>query len=381
MTQYAGDPDAFPLDLPLPDDSAAPTAAEVNPFLEGLADRTAYLRKRLGQIGALTFHTDILTTPATFDVVRYCDATQKWHGMSSIAADYFVSTQQLLVWPGTTEIPAPQQTGDVPWDFDIDADGNAVLIDHLIDTTRSRTAAGVWALSFGDGDATSHPAILWEPVTGNWIIAFQVAGAEIIVRTSTDLGVTHTNRTEPTFTASSEVTMGTDGAGRVVMQAHGGTATQFSYSDDGGVTWSAPTTHALGFTYAAAGGRHPRPVFNGSAWVAVGMNSTTGVTRVFKSSDGITWTTAASLASLAVAHIAGIGGVVMGTIFSATTALNGGIVVSADDGVTWRKGEGVYSFSSVTPRDVAATDSRFIILANGRIFPGVGFGEGGEVVT
>lgn len=40
--QYEGDP-IWPADYPLPDDSASPTAAAVNPAIEALGNRTAWL--------------------------------------------------------------------------------------------------------------------------------------------------------------------------------------------------------------------------------------------------------------------------------------------------------------------------------------------------
>ncbi len=380
--QESGDSSAFPASFTVPDDGDVQDASSVNVGFEALADRTAYLRTRLGQIAALTFHTDVDTGAATFGVVKYSDATQKWHALGDTVNDYFESTQKILEWPGTSEIPAPQLTANVAWDFDIDAAGNAVLVDQLEDNTRSRTAAGAWTLNVGTGAVTIAPCILYEPVSGNWVLASQV-GAEIKVRTSTNLFASYTDRTEPTFNVLGIVTgMAHNGAGRIVMQSIQGTNVQFSYSDDGGVTWSAPSTHALGFTYAiAAGVRFPRPVFVGSKWVAVGVNNTTGVTRVFNSADGITWTAVADLASVALSHIAGIGGIVVGLTTSTTSALSGGIVVSQDDGATWRKCEGTFVFSATHPRDVAVTDSRFIILASGRIFPGIGFGEGGDAVT
>lgn len=44
MSQYAGDPDAYPEDYSLADDAEPPTAAEVNVGLEALGDRTECIR-------------------------------------------------------------------------------------------------------------------------------------------------------------------------------------------------------------------------------------------------------------------------------------------------------------------------------------------------
>ncbi len=376
-----GDPNVYPASFPTLSDLVIPTGSNIQVPLEALANRTEYLKSHLGQIAALTFQTSVGTSNS-FNVLKYSEALQRWFGCAATPVDYLASTQQLLVWPAVTDVPGPQLTGVAIWDFDVDDAGNLVAVEQLIDNVKRRTAGGVWSRNGTEGESTAEPNVIWEPVTGNWILAFTSTTAQW-VRTSTDLFVTWTNRTAPAFPVAARVTLGHNGAGRVVAQAFSGTDTLFSFSDDGGVTWSAPTTHALGFTYATAGARHhPRPVFNGKSWVAVGMNNTTGVCRVFTSPDGVTWSVAASYTSLAICNIAALGGIVIGCALNgANAALSGGIVYSADDGATWRRGEGTFNFSSTAPRGVANTSSRFVLLANQRIFPGEGFMNGGGLVT
>jgi hypothetical protein len=263
----------------------------------------------------------------------------------------------------------------------MDSAGNLLTVSQIIDNITKRTAAGVWSNPTSDGNTTAEPNILWEPVSGNWILAY-TTGAVLWTQTSGNTWATRTTRTSPTFPGAARVTMAHNGAGRVVMQGFNGTNTYFSYSDDGGVTWSAPTTLALGFTYSnTSGTHHPRPVFNGNAWVAVGMNQTTGVTRVFTSPDGVTWSIGPSFTSTAINHIVGLGGIVVGTTINTGGVTSASIVFSADNGATWRKTEGTYVFGGLQPLGVAATSSRFILLASNRILPGIGFFEGGGLVT
>jgi hypothetical protein len=63
-SQYAGDPNAFPIDFTIPDDADPPTAAAVNVGLEALGDRTAWLRERLVVLECIECLTDdTLTAP------------------------------------------------------------------------------------------------------------------------------------------------------------------------------------------------------------------------------------------------------------------------------------------------------------------------------
>lgn len=56
-SQYAGNPNFFPTDYTIPDDSDPPTAAAFNVALEALGDRTAYLAANLTTIDVASFAT------------------------------------------------------------------------------------------------------------------------------------------------------------------------------------------------------------------------------------------------------------------------------------------------------------------------------------
>ncbi len=62
--QYAGNPATFPVDYTLQDDSVPPTAAAMNPALEALGDRTAFLFARLfgGEVVEMVA-SDTVTAP------------------------------------------------------------------------------------------------------------------------------------------------------------------------------------------------------------------------------------------------------------------------------------------------------------------------------
>lgn len=66
-TTYAGDETNFPTDVTLPSDGDPKDASSINVPLEGLADRTAWLKDHIPQVG---FHSEtglaFLTTSATY---------------------------------------------------------------------------------------------------------------------------------------------------------------------------------------------------------------------------------------------------------------------------------------------------------------------------
>lgn len=65
MNPYAGNPAVFPATVPLPDDSDPPMAATFNPAPQGLADRTAWLKSRVGGyrlIGVYQFGSALQST-------------------------------------------------------------------------------------------------------------------------------------------------------------------------------------------------------------------------------------------------------------------------------------------------------------------------------
>lgn len=385
-----GDPNVYPASFPTLSDLTIPTGSNIQVPIEALADRTAYLKAHVGAVAALTFNTVAMTTPTTFNDLKYSDALSRWFGLGT-SLDEILTSQQLLVWPVSTDIPVPQRTSNVVGAFDLDTAGNMLAVCNLIDTITKRTAAGVWSIvaGGGEGDATAEPALLFEPVSGAWVLAFQTGGGSVIIRTSTNLFTTHTNRTAPAgLPATAKVSLGHNGAGRIVLQGFNGSNTYFSHSDDGGATWSSVQTLALGVTYDPAGTvgvKHPQPTWNGNAWVAVGGNMPSGLSRVFTSPDGATWAIGPSFTSVGIRRIAGLGGLVVGSTLGPTATSNGLIVFSADNGATWRRTEGAYVLAaggSGPPRGVVATASRFIVLsASNQVFPGVGFLEGGGLVT
>jgi hypothetical protein len=94
VTQYEG-VDEFPIDLILPDDAIAPTGAQVNPMLEGLADRTQFLFRRVPTIPLLNWH--LFITPDTIDAFSPSGARTNWQ-----AAAWSPERQQWLVATATT---------------------------------------------------------------------------------------------------------------------------------------------------------------------------------------------------------------------------------------------------------------------------------------
>ena len=161
--------------------------------------------------------------------------------------------------------------------------------------------------------------------------------------------------------------------GRIVMQGVVGTNVQFSKSDDGGVTWSAPVTIALGFTWAA-NQNNPKPVWTGSRWVAIATDRTTK-TRVFSSTDGVTWTSV--LLNSAFGNIQCAGELLLMT----STLANGSMAFSTDGGATWRWSDVVLPLSDVTIW-VAFNGQRFAIFGtSSKVYVGHAIGSGVSAVT
>ncbi len=334
-------------------------------------------RKVWGAIPALTFRTNFAA--GYFNVIRYCSAFNTWFACDGeFTADYVRVHDDLwehdgTAWTGATNVSIGATTGDYVWDMDVNqANGTLVVADNSTASKRVRTSDGTWTYIGPGGYDAQKPNIIYEPVSGNWIYAAQTTTPSILVQTS-PTGVTWTDRTAPTFPAAAYVTLGHNGVGRVVMQAFDGATSYFSYSDDGGVTWSAPQTFPLGLTHAVLTGEHnPRPTWTGEHWVAIGLSAT--ATCIMVSVDGITWTLGNYLSGTAIKSIAAIGGVIAGV------SMTGRLVFSLD-GATWRYGEGAYNDGVAAPRGIHAVGNRFIIVGWGYIWPGDGFGESGFILT
>lgn len=328
-----------------------------------------------GNAPALTFHDEVSIVNRL--TMKYSAALRKW--LSAGGTDGFERTGDILLWPGVTEIPVPQRDTRECYDFDVDPSGNIVVIPDGIDAVQECNAAGTWALQlavFG-GLAFATGNVVYDAFSGRWIAMSQQNAVAPPTIASTDR-VTWAPLTPPALSGSSIPTLGsgsTNLAGNIVVQGFNGTNVQFSHSADGGTTWSAPQTFALGFTQYAAIDRYPKPVWNGSYWLAVAFSSGTA-SKVFKSTDGITWTNVATFANAQLVCLSAIG-----ELWIAVTS-GGEQLVSTDGGATWRWCDRKISTGGPLINLVAANGMRFVVTSGAKIYPGgTAFGSGLAAAT
>jgi hypothetical protein len=321
---------------------------------------------------ALSFHTEVAFGTFT---LKYSTALRVW--MMASGSDNFQRTPDILTWPGSTEIPAPQQTTHVCYDFDVDAAGNVVVLPDGIDAIQECSSAGVWNVHlapFG-GISADLGNVVYDAFSGRWIATSRDGSNAPVTIGSTDR-VTWARITRPAFTGASVATLGSGStvlAGNIVAQGFNGTNVQFSHSADGGTTWSAPQTFALGFAQDTGVDRYPKPIWNGSYWLACASSSGTA-SKIFKSTDGITWTNVATFANASVKSIAAIGDLWLGVTHFREMA------ISTDGGVTWRFGDRKLP---TQPSLVMSNGLRFVITCQGsKLYPGgTAFGNGLAVLT
>ena len=335
-------------------------------------DRLNELVNFTGQQAALNFRP---ASTCTGDLAKYRAGT--WYFSSKGTADLFFRSNDLLSINSVTELPAPAKTTFVQADFDVDPSGNIVIVDESQDQMKHYTAGTTtWAKFTVAGNTLVKPSLVYAVTAGLWCVAgpLTTGGGPINVRTSANR-TTWTSRTPPTgfsgVLANAGVSLGHDGAGVIVMQLVKGTDVTFSRSTDGGITWGAPQTLALGFT-GANPGYWPRPIWNGSYWLA---HVTDGVnaTKIYKSTDGAAWSQVASFTATRFRSIAA-----MGELWLALTGATSGIHVSTDGGATWRK------FDLAIPGDTVASNAiRFLVLHNagGNAYPSHAMGLGLELAT
>lgn len=330
-----------------------------------------------GQGPALTFHTEV--AQVNVYALKYSQALRKWLFCGGI--DGFERTSDILLWPGATEIPSPQRCTCEAYDFDVDPAGNIVVVPDGIDAIQECSAAGTWALhtTVHGGTAYASPNVVFDVFSGRWITISKLVGNAPLTYSSTDRATWTQLIAPPAFTASSIATIGSGSttlAGNLVAQGFtfGGTNVQFSHSVDGGTTWSAPQTFALGFALGNPW-RYPKPIWNGSYWLAVAFSGGTA-SKVFKSTDGATWTNVATFANTAICSIAAIGELWLGA------TPQGEQLVSTDGGTTWKYSDRKISTGGPALGLVVTNGQRFVITSQAKVYPGgTAFGSGLAVAT
>lgn len=393
-----------------PDDGDLRNVASVNLPMKKLADAAlkhkqdiAALTVKAAAPPALSFHPPVKITGSRITRVKYDRYTRKWMACGPAVSNRpsFVRSEDPLQWAqAVTEIADTSFPTAAPCDFAVGPTGKIILCDSVIDAAWVYNA-GVWATSFtgnwGD-DPTTPPHIVYEPVTGNWVVAFYNAGLPGIIIATTPDGVTWTNRTQPTGVSATCIGIGmeTDGLGNIWMVLYDSLGfVGFSKSTNGGVAWSAVQSVAITTGGAGMGatsdGSFPKPAWNGTTWAAVVPNSSANKCTVLKLT-GSTWgITTAFNATLAINGIAGHpdgqwAGI---TCASAFAPDNYRVVVSADL-TTWQYSD----YAPVVPAgffargaNIHCNELRFAIAGRGSagtdtdVFVSGGLGTGRTIPT
>lgn len=383
---YTGNPANNPTSYTLPSDGDGPgiKAADVNVPLEGLADKLAWLDARM-LTRAVDFPTKAALPAGLNQYVRAKYRRNRWAIVGG--QDWFSETSDPYNWPTATQISAGTYgTADLSsYDFDIAPDGSAVVVSEHVsglagawDSIQRRTSAGVWSsasVGLSTVDAIEAPNVVYAPTAALWCIVMLRKDAGVAhpgVITSPDR-VTWTLRTAPSGLPDADsnlrMTVSTDGAGVLVIQAYSGTNTYFSKSTDGGVTWSAVVTKALGFTAITAGdvSYFARPIWNGSTWMAFAAN--VGTIKVYTSADALTWTLASTIGAagfegsgITMDSLECFGDTFVGLVSDGTRQY---LIYSRDAGVTWKRVDRSFLVTAVArPGAIAAGAERLLLVGN-----------------
>lgn len=254
------------------------------------------------------------------------------------------SSDQGATWSGSSELSGVGAGSEDLDGGDADGEGNVVIAS----LTRYGFAVSAGSSSRVDihgATATGtgrNGRVVYDPVNELWCAVTAIGGGtEVFVATSAAPASTWTARTKPTNMADGAIAMAVDKtAGRIVLANHtrGGNLLYVSYSDDGGITWSSPTSLAHLLTSGTPA--QPKLSLSYNADTGVWMLVTaelvgTPTSAIYTSTDGASWTAMVRLNATCLKGPAPYGGVwVAGAALDSGGGVNH-LAVSRDDGATW----------------------------------------------
>lgn len=389
---FSGDPTLYPESFELFDDALPPTGANINVSPTALGHRTAWLRALLQRAlfgGLLTFLPDT-TGLGGIDLVkqRYESTTGRrtfWCG-SSANNDLIQRTSygeyRPSRWPNgltaSTLVSVGARYGTPYSDFEVDASGSVVAWAAGFDQVIIYDAGlATWSKqTSGIGFDPAKICLAVNPVTGKWCAVSGSGGAGNMFLATSSNKTTWTARTRPSgMPAGMFAATVAYADGVMVMQGFDGTNVYLARSTDDGVTWSAATVFALGFSAGTIGYYWPRPVKTSKAWLACVSNgsSTPGQpSKVYRSLDnGATWALVQDFAAKGFRSLAVVGDVVVAMVGANALA------ASIDHGASWFWVDGNWDWGSPTSaRTIVGCDSRFVIAGGSAVSASVGFGYG-----
>lgn len=334
---YEGDETNFPSLLTfLTDGDPSRRASTWRPGLEGLADRTAWLRRRHFP-GSLDIRANASAGAAqNFGACFVPTYDELWVvGEWSTNAQIYKSTQMLSALSRQTSIDAVIVT-DPSHFYGVasNANGDVIITGSAAHFYTLQRSTSTW---YANGWTTPGPwtRIVYVPTLDKFV-AIGTVGGSLTARHTPAADIFNFNM--PTtqiggaggwgsFTAALavDVTTGT------VVAAGLDTSNKLriAYSTDGGDNWTTPASLASGIANpsvvdVAHGG-------DGFFYATISDITGTHECEVWRSPDGSTWTKVATLTANSIRHLAGFSEGLIGITGA------GSIVSSVDQGVTWRR--------------------------------------------
>lgn len=345
-TTYAGT-DTFPTNVTLPADGDPRTASSVNTPMQGLADRTTWL-KRITDLSEpipyLNWYTSTLAVSSHVHAFYNTFQTAWWIVGSTERGDYSFDMGRTWI----TDVLAAAGAGENCMFGDADTTGSAVISTdsrYVFNSSVGATPLAAPTVTkvdvFGAALTAVASTVTYDPINSLWVWIANRSAASVLTYTSTNR-TAWTSRTPP-FAGNVSGPMRAvcrKDTGRTVAVIGLASSFSVSFSNDGGVTWSAEVVKAstiatpteLGLAYNPTTGR----------WlITIGEVVGTPTGEVWESTDnGATWTKIKTFTGTCVMSPAPQGKTWVST--ATTTGPENHIVYSLDNGVTWKKA-GVYA--------------------------------------
>ena len=236
-----------------------------------------------------------------------------------------------------------------------------------------QSAAFSMAPAAGDAYAVAHDGTRWVAFTAK-------AGSGFQYRSSTDR-VTWTNRTVnvvSSATASMNMArLASNGAGRMVsVTSIGATgASEFLATTDGGATFIGGTYSSLNHGLTAI--LTQSLTYNAASGLFIFTCSSASAAKVYTSTDGLSWSLVATLATGRIQRIVTAGELWLAFVGVGTSQL----ALSVDRGVTWRV-VGWWPDAFPTPTALASSGDQFMMTTTaGPVFYTLKTGIGLDVLT
>ena len=369
MHNYAGNPDNFPVSVPLVDDADLnpPTASVLDPGLQALADRTAYLKKATAAQPILNWNpTNRGGGPYVFTCSAWDGVNGRWlvatENASTNELDIQVGTGEDDVWTPLAISPAIVGAGPtviISAVLKDPSDASTYYVAVLAPAGGAviyKIASGVSSLVLAPSGGFSYNDVALGYVNGYVVAFFGSTTANSAIYYSNDQGATWAS------TSVAKTILNWRTANNGLAQRAAGTcvgAAPVNYGSTNGTTWTD-----AGITGTVSGeavqGLCAGTDSAGAAWYAVTYSG--GNTRTRRSSDGATWEVQSTLTTVQFVDVQAFGQTLGGML----AGTNPRAVLSLDGGATWYASEGVV-YGSTSFARMAAAPTQLLMLTDGQL--------------